>query len=391
MQTWPKIRKRKTKVKGTVYSYWVVDLGIVDGKRKFVRKDDQGKPFRNKKHAERYANKKRIERNKLGHDALRLTEADKKDAAKALRVLNNKASLEDAANFYIRHTAPAGGALTVKEMYEYYLQRKITAGLSESHLASLRTRVGKFAKDFGSHQLHDLTTFEIEHWLDSNGFKGANRNNYKNYLSGFFNYAVHSNHLLLNPVDGVLRSRTKSRKQPPRIFSVSEVNTILTTASEYEPEMVPYFAIGIFAGLRPMAELRILDWKNINWNTKEIFVYSTKTDEVRYVDLSDNLVSWLLPYRRNKGSIYYSRKAFNKVIEKSDLEWGIDAMRHTFASFYLAQHNNVNATLLQMGHRGNQTLFAHYRSAVSKRNAEQFWSILPDNKSKVIKFEKAAG
>ena len=62
--TWPKIHKRKTKVKQHTDHYWGVDCGVVDGKRITYT-------YKSKADAELMAQKKRIERNKTGADALR--------------------------------------------------------------------------------------------------------------------------------------------------------------------------------------------------------------------------------------------------------------------------------------------------------------------------------
>lgn len=369
-QSAPKIRKRLVRTQGKTYRYWSVDLGVVDAKRKFEN-------FKTKREAEQHLKKLRAEQGVIGKDAIRLTEQAKKDAAGALQLLNGSATLTDAVQFYLEHTSPLGGTKTVGEMYDYYLKRKTVAGLSEHHLKTLRSRVGRFANEFGKRELHQITTAEIEHWFDRKNFKGTNRNNHKLYLSGFFNFAVQAKHLRTNPVEGIVKSKAGGRRKPPRIFTVAEVEALLNAAAEHEPEMIPYFAIGIFAGLRPMAELAPLDWGKVHWDSKEIFVYSTKTDQARYVDMSDNLIEWLLPHRRKKGLIYFTRCRFQKVVREAGVKWGIDAMRHTFGSYHLKQHDSANATILQMGHRGDKTLFAHYRAAVSRVDANEFWSISP--------------
>jgi len=369
-QSAPKVRKRLVRTQGKTYSYWSVDLGVVDGKRKFQN-------FKTKREAEQQLKDLRTEQGLIGRDAFRLTQHAKKDAAAALQILNGSATLTEAAEFYQAHTAPIGGSQTVAEMFDYYLERKTVAGLSEHHLATLRSRVGRFAQQFGDMQLHEIATQDIEKWFDNRGFRGTNRNNYKLYLSGFFNFAVQAKHLRANPVEGVMKSKAAARRQQPRIFTIAEAQALLNTAMANEPEMTPYFAIGMFAGLRPIAELAALDWGKINWDSKEIFVYSTKTDQARYVDMSDNLIQWLLPCRRKTGLIYYTRCRFEKVVRQAGVKWGIDAMRHTFGSYHLKQHDSVNATILQMGHRGDKTLFANYRAAVSRDIAKEFWNISP--------------
>ena len=96
-QDWPRIRKRKTKVKGHNYSYWILDGGVIDGHR-ILRN------FTTKKEALFEARKLRIERNKIGADALRLNEKQKKEAVLAYQKLNGRdGSLLDAVETFLQH------------------------------------------------------------------------------------------------------------------------------------------------------------------------------------------------------------------------------------------------------------------------------------------------
>ena len=54
-----------------------------------------------------------------------------------------------------------------------------------------------------------------------------------------------------------------------------------------------------------------------------------------------------------------------------------DVLRHCYASYHLARHENQDKTALQMGHRNTDVLFNHYRNLVTKTEARDFWGILP--------------
>ena len=115
-------------------------------------------------------------------------------------------------------------------------------------------------------------------------------------------------------------------------------------------DFVPAIAIGLFAGLRPEAELWPLDCKSINLADKLIDVTKSKNSiSHRFVKISDNLVAWLAPYAKKSGQVtfgrdsYYTRlqdarrraaeKLQNQSKESRNLRvWAQDTMRHTFAS-----------------------------------------------------------
>ena len=166
-------------------------------------------------------------------------------------------------------------------------------------------------------------------------------------------------------------------------------------AAANEPELVPYLALAIFAGIRPdpdNGELSRLDWKAIDFDRREIFIseHVSKTNDERIVKMTDNLVAWLLPHRQSVGPVFYSRRAFDRLRKKTGVRWGQDCMRHSFGSYHLAMWSNMGETMEQMGDTNARTFKNHYRRAVRKEDAERFWSIAPKADGKVIRLHRTA-
>src|SRR4029450_5403864 len=90
--------------------------------------------------------------------------------------------------------------------------------------------------------------------------------------------------------------------EPPGILSVNEAARLLEAAAA--PDVLPYIAIGLFAGLRT-AELERLDWSEIDFESDliEVTAAKSKTAQRRFVTLQPNLREWLLPYRKLKGYV----------------------------------------------------------------------------------------
>jgi len=57
--------------------------------------------------------------------------------------------------------------------------------------------------------------------------------------------------------------------------------------------------------------------------------------------------------------------------------WPLNALRHSFGSYWLAKFKDTAALALQMGN-SPQIIFAHYRELVSPDDAKQFWSMKPE-------------
>lgn len=52
-------------------------------------------------------------------------------------------------------------------------------------------------------------------------------------------------------------------------------------------------------------------------------------------------------------------------------------MRHTFATFHYAQHQNEARLQVLMGHRNAQMLHEHYRGLATPQEAKAFWALMP--------------
>jgi hypothetical protein len=67
-------------------------------------------------------------------------------------------------------------------------------------------------------------------------------------------------------------------------------------------------------------------------------------------------------------------------------------MRHSFASYWLVKHKDVNRLREILGHEGNtRTLWRHYYRGATKAEAEKFWNIRPPELAHhVIAFKQTA-
>jgi integrase len=151
---------------------------------------------------------------------------------------------------------------------------------------------------------------------------------------------------------------------------------------EARARVVPYLAIGYFAGLRPQNELANLKWQDIDFSDRTIRVTpaTAKKRRQRYVDMSDNLIQWLAPYaaRANKtDKIGSSRFTFRAVRELAGVDWPKDVMRHCFGTYHSAMYKNNALTSEQMGHTRTSELFKSYKNLVKRTDAESFWSVAP--------------
>jgi integrase len=160
------------------------------------------------------------------------------------------------------------------------------------------------------------------------------------------------------------------------ILSADEMSRLLHSAS---PEMVPFLAIGGFAGLR-VAEIRRLDWSAVSLERRliELRAGQAKTASRRLVPISDNLAAWLSQADRSK-SLNLSLAMIgriHRVAESLGVPWPPNALRHSYISYRIAEVKNVAQVALEAGNSPS-IIFKHYRELVTEAEANEWFGIFP--------------
>ena len=179
------------------------------------------------------------------------------------------------------------------------------------------------------------------------------------------------------------------------VLTVEQTRELLETAWYHDRELIPYFSIGVFAGLRPDSELLRLDWKDVNFEEKWIRVgFGNKTDTKRFVPMEANLLAWLGEWKDAEGAIvptnlvkrrrYVVRGKYQMPEGTPQKEWKPlaswsqrDIMRHSYGSYLDAKYKDRNMVKENMGHSNFKTYEQHYRRAIAPEDAKNFWAIVP--------------
>jgi integrase len=69
--------------------------------------------------------------------------------------------------------------------------------------------------------------------------------------------------------------------------------------------------------------------------------------------------------------------ARDKTCADAKIKWPANALRHSFASYHLAQFKNAAATAAELGHTSPTMLYKHYREVVRPDAAAQWWQVMP--------------
>ncbi len=288
------------------------------------------------------------------------------------------ATLREAVNFYLPHLEATNRSCTAKQLVDEMINAKKADGMSRRYITDLKNRLHHFAVAFDGKSVANITTTEIDQWLRGlTNLKGKSvapttRNNFRRILTVAFNFAANRGYCINNPV--IRSARAKVIEAPAGILTVDETCRLLNNAPD---ELVPYVAIGAFAGLR-RAELERLDWKEVDFKSRLIQVTASKAKSAqrRFVRIKPNLLLWLKPYAKQTGTITPSnfRELLDKARQAAGLEtWPNNALRHGFASYYLGHFKKSGAAelALEMGHTSAYLVFQHYRELVKPKDAKR--------------------
>lgn len=402
-------KSKKVKLPGNVSgtirergNRWQADLGEVNGRRK-------RKSCKSLTEAQDWLREQALLLQNQGEAAFSLTDAQRLDAVRALEILKPFGlTMESVAKTYAENNSQNLQIVTVKDAIDRYLE-DLTKDLRPRSLADMRSRLSRFCIRYGDKKMNQITGDHARQWITGIHQKPLSVKHFFAVCHAFFNWAIDRQFTNVNPFD-LIKPRHRRRggasgnEEMPECLRWKQVQKLMQIVEKDYPELVPAFAIGFFAGLRP-EELGSLDWRNVNLTDGHISVMPevAKTRRTRNVMIEDNLKAWLAPYRKESGLVRPVkttwRGRFDQIREKAGLFgvdasgkelWPHDAMRHTYASHHYVKYQDAGKTAAELGHIGTGMLFQHYRAMVTDAEAAQYWQIRPDSKANVIPFRKEA-
>ncbi len=312
----------------------------------------------------------------LGIENVEFTEEDKR----AKRELGERGSLLEAVRFFLG-SKPARAQQQLGAAIEECVALKRKLNCRPAYLAHLEFVLHQFRGFIGPEYLcSQVLTAQVQRFLDSKPWAGSTLVGMRNRVSAFFSFALDRGYVAANPCDTI--KAPKVEKSVPRILSVRDCESLLTTALRSDPAMLPYLVLGMFCGLRPEELKRLpVSCVRLEESIVDIPASVSKTRDRRIVELAPNALAWLLAARDRFGGAehfitYRSRR--RALAEAAGVEWSSDVMRHSFASYHIELHQSADRTALQLGHQGStKMLFRHYKATVTKQEAAEFWALRP--------------
>jgi len=312
-----------------------------------------------------------------------LTPARITEAAEAYNLLEGRnVSLLTAVRRYLGIEDRRSASIPFRELCALYIESR--QDCDERHLAGMRRTMDRFSL-LHNRSVSDISHRDLEPLL--NEIVPGGRNLPMRHLRAFFNYGVKRGYLTDNPISRL--DFVKSLPKEVEVVSPGDVARMLETALRNDLGLLPYLVLGFFCGIRPIGELTLLQWSDIDLQAKSVTIRSTvsKTKRRRFPEISENAIAWLEAYREREGRCeglivncnehtLYARRQKNQEAA-GVTHWPNSAMRHSYCSYWLAMHKDINKLVLQSGHTSVDIMWRHYHRGTTEAEAKKFWGIMP--------------
>jgi len=327
-----------------------------------------------------------------------MTPARIAEASEAFELLEGHSiSLSDAVGMALTLHKERNSSIPFLGLFDLYLVR--IQNRSAKHRNAMRQTRDRFPS------LHTVLTCDITpKALDDLllPMPRASRDLVMRHWRSVFRYGIKRQYLNSNPIERLDFAGTQAKEV--EIYEVTSVEALLNDALTNDLALLPFYAFGFLCGIRPEGELEALDWRYVHAKARKPHVSIpatvSKVRKFREVDLPPSAVAWICEYQNRGGAMegkivpwqHETLRNHRKAsAERVGLVWIQDGMRHSFASYWLPVHHDIDMLLNQMGHTDPATFSRHYHAGVPLSEAKKFWAIRPKRlkANNIIAFKQA--
>ena len=318
-----------------------------------------------------------------------------KDAVEAVKIVDGKVSLLEMAKEFKRRKMHELTDKMLPVAVDEMIETRTKDGTGDAYVRVLKVYLNQLKESFNC-QLRAVTTGQLADYLRNQDVSSRSKNNARATIGAFFKFCKERGWLPRDHEGIELVPKFKEKPTDITIYSPWEVTQFLNHS---RPEMVPFLAIGAFAGLRS-AEIERLDWSEVHLADKfiEIKAAKAKTASRRIVPITGNLAKWLKDHAKDEGRVVPfdnvnkqigwlvedTNQALKEAAENDGkdpekakkVKWKKNALRHSFISYRVAETQDVAKVALEAGN-SPQIIFQHYRELVQPKEAKAWFGIKP--------------
>lgn len=294
----------------------------------------------------------------------------------------------------IRHWKRTGEKLNqieIKDAVKEFLDSAEKDYPNRRTLNDIKERLEKFKAAFASRLVHEVSTTEIEKYLE--GYpSGWHRWSEHKRLKPFFKVARRRRWIASDPMEELPTPKTPTPER--EIYTVEEFSNLLWFSELMYESILPYVVLCGFCFLRT-AELvrmyaneKVLRWEHVLWDDGLIHVphgvaKSTRREsgDERYIPLNDAAKRWLKPIRKTTGDcVPHSASKFGELwramTDKAQVPRIDNGLRHSAISYSLAAYpENGVALTSQWAGNSEKTIRKHYRRLLKPEQGKAWFAV----------------
>lgn len=310
-----------------------------------------------------------------------------RDYAEAHAIIAGRVGLVEACRDWIKRHAIEIQRIKLSDAVEQLKEQARNDRKARDRQERIATVLDRFAGDLQV-EVHDVSPDLVSRWLSKLPFAERTRRNYSDMI-GFFNrFCVRCGFIAKGTdwMDGVQKYR-KRKIGTIITYEPSEMEVLLRYAEQKAKDMVPFLAIGAFAGLRH-SEIDRLDWKQVDLDDGDGFIEvlpvdGTKSDERRrLVPIKPNLRAWLIRYRKTSGPVCPQKNSTRQlalIAVGAGIAWRRNALRYGFISYRVAECADVPRVADEAGNSVH-VIRTNYLCRKKPAQAVEWFGIKPSEK-----------
>jgi len=318
-----------------------------------------------------------------------------------LREQGNGATLREAVTFFLAHQhSRRFKPQTFLESAQTFIEAQRANDVSNIQIKTLQKHFRRFAEDFGSRKIHEITALEVTRWLATRKDKKTHsvwssktRRSVRGSLVSLSLFA--QNILRAIPDQGKTEfQKVKNPKAANRpavdIYTPDEFRLLLLRAIESSIELIPGLILGGFEGLRPYEfhgeglKRGPLTWDALNWNDSIVHITGQKirSKATRDIPFHNPAKLWLEPFRQLTGPMWHYKKAYEDKMNSLRKRAGVrsihDGYRHSYASYRIRHLGHDLAQLAaEMGNSPTEIVSSYKRNVTDSLANAWFTEIQP--------------
>jgi hypothetical protein len=299
-----------------------------------------------------------------------------------------------AVRWYLSNFRPQVVEKSIEAARDLFLEDR-TPHISKVALRDYKRTLRDFIALHPDRQVHTIKTEEVQLFLTARQVGPKRFNNMRGDLNAFFAFCTSPARKWTteNPVACI--AKFKVDRGIPEIITAQKAAELMAYVETYQggPRsklpagcLVPYFALCLFAGLRPSVrdgEIRklgdspdVAKLVDTELGVIRITPEISKVGSVRQVKIRPNLAAWLARYPLEKFPLVMPGMQDRITEIRGKFGLSSDVLRHTYLSMHVARFKSLGEAALEGGNSEALTR-KFYLNLVGEQDAGRFWQVVP--------------